>query len=79
MHILTELTAIAISVHNNEKALVSPAVFLGRPVGFVAFNLSTFLQGSVLWPCHLDFMGMTLVVPTEDSQVSHICGVNCIC
>lgn len=48
-------------------------------MGFVAFNLSAFLQGSVLWPCHLDFIGMTLAAATESSKVSHICGVNCIC
>lgn len=48
-------------------------------MGFVAFNLSAFLQGSVLWPCHLDFIGMTLAAATENSKVSHICGVNCIC
>lgn len=79
IHILTELTAVTTSVHDNEKALESPAIFLGHPAGFVAFKLSAVLQGSVLWPCHLDFVRMTLAVATENSQLSHAYGVNCIC
>lgn len=79
IHILTELTAVTISVHNNEKGLVSPAIFLGHSSGFVAFKLSDVLQGSVLRPCHLDFVRMTLTVATESSQLSHACGVNGIC
>lgn len=43
LHILPELTAVTISVHNIGKALVSPAIIWACPVGFVAFNLSAFL------------------------------------
>jgi len=76
---LTAVTAVTILVCNHEKTLISPAVFAGCPVGFVAFNLSAYLQGGVLWPCLLDFMGMTLAVSIKNRQLSHVCGVNCIC
>lgn len=64
LHILTE-HSLDISVNSTEKALVSPAVFLGCLVCFVAFNLSALLQTNFLLPCHSDLMGMTLAVATK--------------
>lgn len=74
-----ELIAITISMCDTGKALVSPAVLLGRLEGFVAFNLPASLIEKCFIACHLEFIWVTLTVATENNLLFHFCEVNCIC
>lgn len=71
-----ELIAITISMCN---AVVSPAVLLGCPVDFVAFNLPASLIEMCFIAYHLEFIWVTLTVTAENYLLFHFCRVNCIC